>query len=509
VRKPKRWHRRAIALACVAVGFAAAAQFSGPPVRARDAARTADHGTSPSRAATSSYAALAARSIRTLETTFYNGRGLWRMCDPAICNTKNRDWGADALTNLLYFAWLTRHDRTVLPVLRTLAQTAHLWVPGEHGSSDSVMWDAVADIRLYQATGSKAALAKAEAAMTWLGSIRGFASGACPSILYQWPFGHRGHLKTIETPSNYLKAALLLYRITRKRAYLVTAEEQYALVRRYFLAPSQLYTAYMFDNGSACQVLPGRYFASVNGIMIWAGQALAAATRQHRYLNEAVATARAVQAHLSDGAGIFADLQADNDIAGPLVDAMYSLATAGHQAFAARWLLANASAAGADVNSLGEFGRFFDGPPPAVMATAWQVDGGIALMQAAAALDPGGHPADPRFWGGATFVPRRRRLSSRPVRIAFTGQAIAIMGTIGARCCRTGHASVLVDGVQTLSQTGIWQDMSSPARRQPDQVLFAWGWPRDGHHVITVLPASYDAEEGGSFFAMTGYLLVR
>jgi hypothetical protein len=265
----------------------------------------------------------------------------------------------------------------------------------------------------------------------------------------------------------------------------------------------------VFDDGSTCRPLPGRYFASVNGNMIWAGRALAAATSQQRYLSDAVATARAVQAHLSDGAGIFADLQADNDIAGPLVEAMYSLATAGHQAFAARWLLANASAAGADMNSVGEFGRFFDGPPPAVLATAWQVGGGIALMQAAGALDPSGHPADPQFWGGATFVPRQLSLTSGPVRIAFTGQAIAIMGTVGARCCRTGHASVLVDGVQTFSQTGIWQGMSSPARRQPDQVLFAWRWPRDGHHVITVLPASYDAEEGGSFFAMTGYLLVR
>ncbi len=54
---------------------------------------------------TPSYAALATRSARLLETTFYNGQGLWRMCDPAICNTKNRDWGADSLTNLLYFRW--------------------------------------------------------------------------------------------------------------------------------------------------------------------------------------------------------------------------------------------------------------------------------------------------------------------------------------------------------------------------------------------------------------------
>src|SRR5258707_7360274 len=83
------------------------------------------------------------------------------------------------------------------------------------------------------------------------------------------------------------------------------------------------------------------------------GQALAAADGESRSLRQAVATARAVQAHLSDGTGIFADLQADNDIVGPLIEAMYSLATTGHQAFAARWLLANASAAGAAGNVLG------------------------------------------------------------------------------------------------------------------------------------------------------------
>src|SRR5262249_51279728 len=280
---------------------------------------------------------------RMLETTFYNGLGLWRMCDPAICNTKNRDWGADSLTNLLYFRWLVAHDRSVLPILRTLAGTAHTWIDGERGSSDSVMWDAVADVRMYQATGSTAALAKAEAALRWLGTVPGLGTGACPDVDYQWPYGHKGHLKTIETASNYIKAALLLYKITRKHVYLSTAVAQYAQVRRYFLAPSGLYTAYMIDGGSTCQVLPGRYFASLNVNIIWNGQALAAATGERQYFSEAVATARAVQAHLSDSTGIFADLQADNDIVGPLIEAMYSLATAGHQAFARHWLLANAS----------------------------------------------------------------------------------------------------------------------------------------------------------------------
>ena len=478
------------------------------PVGARDSVRDVATGRHVT-VAGATYQTLAARSVRLLEGTFFNGSGLWHMCVPGHCNIKNRDWGADALTNVLYFRWATDHDRTVLPVVRALAQSAHLWTPGEHGSSDSVMWDAVADVRMYQVTGSDAALAKAEAAIRWLGSVPGLATGACPVIDYQWPYGHRGRLKTIETASNFIKAAVLLYQITGKQGFLLRAESQYARVRRYFFVPSAgLYTAYMFDSGSACPVLPGQYFASVNGNMIWAGQAIAAATGNTQYLSQALATARAVQAHLSDGAGVFADLQADNDITGPLVEAMYSLATTGHQAFAARWLMTSASAAGADDNSLGEFGRFFDGPPPGSLATSWQISGGIDVMAAAAALHPRGRPADPTFWAHATFVADSRSLHGRALRIAFTGRAIAIMGTIGADCCMAGHARVFVDGVQTFNRAGIWQNMSSPSRRQPDQVLFAWRWKADGHHVITIRPARYDPEEGGTFFRMTGYQVV-
>ncbi|HEX9035169.1 MAG TPA: hypothetical protein VF834_25285, partial [Streptosporangiaceae bacterium] len=373
----------------------------------------------------------------------------------------------------------------------------------------------VADMRMYQVTGSKLALAKAEAAVRWLGTVPGLGSGACPAADYQWPYGHRGYLKTLETSSNYIKAALLLYQATGKASYLTGAQAQYAQVRRFFLARSvPLYTAYLFDNGSSCKALPGRYFASVNGNMIWAGQALARATGQAVYLREAIGTARAVQAHLSDATGVFADLQADNDIVGPLVEAMYALATTYHRSFALGWLTANASAAGADVNSLGEFGRFFDGPPPTSLATAWQTDGGIALAEAAAAVYPLGRPADPQFWAHATFVTDAqglagKNLAGKMVRISFTGRAIAIMGTIGAQCCLAGHARIFIDGVQTFNRTGIWQGYSSPARRQADQILFAWRWPVAGPHVITIEPASYDSEEGGTFFQMTGYRLVR
>src|SRR5260221_7471934 len=159
----------------------------------------------------------------------------------------------------------------------------------------------------------------------------------------------------------------------------------------------------MFDSGSACTLLPGRYFASVNGNMIWDGQALAAATGERRYLSQAVATARAVQAHLSDGAGIFADLQADNDIVGPLIEAMYSLATTGHQAFAARWLLANASAAGAAGNVLGGVGGVFCAPPPPRFPHPPQSPRRGAGPPAPGRHPPPWHPAPPHLLRPAPF----------------------------------------------------------------------------------------------------------
>jgi hypothetical protein len=95
------------------------------------------------------------------------------------------------------------------------------------------------------------------------------------------------------------------------------------------------------------------------------------------------------------------------------------------------------------------------------------------------------------------------------LRISFSGRAIAIMGSVGAQCCIAGHARVFVDGTQTFDRTGIWQNMTSPSVQQPHQVLFAWRWQRPGRHTITIRPGIRDTMEGGSFFAMNGYLLVR
>jgi hypothetical protein len=253
----------------------------------------------------------AARAVSLLEREFYNGTGLWHMCVPLACNTKNRDWGSDSLTYVLYLRWLLTRDPSVPPIMATLADTAHAWVPADAGSSDTVMWDAIADAREYQVTGRPAALAKARQAFRWVDSVmaRGFASGACPGIDYQWPYGRGGGLKTLETATNYIKAALLLHEITGSASYLAKAEVEYRHVRRYFLVGKvPLYTVYVFDDGAACRPLPGRYFASVNGNMIWAGSALAADTGHPGYLRQAIATAASRRAGASATAPVYADL---------------------------------------------------------------------------------------------------------------------------------------------------------------------------------------------------------
>lgn len=503
-----RLHRALLSTIAIVV-LIALINGHGATLAVRQASDNVD-GSAPVTLGSGGYANIATRAANLIEEFFYNGSGMWHMCVGARCFTKNRDWGADALTNTLAFRWTLTHDPSVLPYLRKLATTAHTWVATDIGSSDTAVWDAVAEIREFQVTGSAAALVKAIAAFDWVDSVEApaFATGHCPQIDYQWPHGHRTDLKTLETGSNYIKAALLLYQITRQISYLTKAEAAYAVARQYFLSPSvPLYTVYIFDTGKKCTVLPGRYYASVNGNMIWAGAELAKDSGDRTYLAQAIATAKAVQQHLSDSSGVFVDLQADNDIVEPLVEAMYLLATTDHQRFARKWLLAAASAADSDITRIGAFGRFFNGPAPTGPATAWQVTGGTTLMQAAAGLDPGGSPTGHRFWRHAILVRARRTLTGPSLKISFTGKGIAILGAIGDICCLVGHARVLIDGVQTFDHTGIWQNMTSPSIRLPGQILFAWRWRTVGHHTITILPGIPNPREGGSFFQMTGYMI--
>ena len=451
----------------------------------------------------------------TLEHSYYTGAGTWNMCVPAICHKKNFDWGSDSLTYALYLHWQLTGDRTVAPVMAALTATAHQYGPADTGWSDVPVWDAIADVREYQVTGNPAALAKAEAAFAEVDSVgaRGFAAGACPRIDYQRRGGAGNHLKTLETDSNYIKAAVLLYQATGNKSYLQKAELKYAAVRTYFLsARFPLYTVYVFDTGSRCSPLPGRYYASANGNMIWAGEQLASITGSKSYLAEAVASARAVSRYLADGAGVYADLQAENDVVEPLIEAMYLLATTDHQSFARTWLLNAASAAAADQTAGGAYGRFFDGPPPRAPVTAWQVNGGISLMFAAAKLDQAGSPSDPRYWHTAVFIPANRVLPAGGrgvVRLTFRGRAIAIIGTMGEKCCEAGHARLFIDGRPTFDRTGIWQNKSSSGRSIGDTVLFAWRWAKPGSHAITIGPAPFNPKEGGPFFHMIGYYLVR
>jgi hypothetical protein len=487
----------AAAAAVVACAMAAACSPSGRPAQPTPPGPT--------------YAELGRQALRTLEHSYYDGAGKWNTCVPRVCGTGNMDWGDDSLTYALYFHWSLSHDPGVRPIMDALNGTAFDYSPAVSSWSDVPMWDTIADVREFQATGNPEAIAKAEAAFRFVtvGKSASFARGACPAVDYQQP-GGGNKLKTLETESNYVKAALLLYQVTRFPGYLRDAETGYAAVRRYFLSPGvPLYTVYVFDSGSACTQVPGRYFGSVNGNMIWAGLYLARATGRGSYFAEAAATARAVEQHLGDATGVYADLQAENDVAEPLIEAMYDMATAGHMSSARDWLLAAASAAASGRTVGGVYGRFFGGPPPRAPVTVWQVNGGLTLALAAAALHPHGRPADPGFWRHATFVRHDLRLAATPVQFTFTGRAVAIIGTIGEICCQPGHAQLFVDGTRTYDQTGIWQNKSSSGRSLPDSVLFAWRWPTPGRHTIQIRPAAPNAKEGGPFFHMTGYEVVR
>jgi hypothetical protein len=371
--------------------------------------------------------------------------------------------------------------------------------------SDVPQWDTIADVREYQVTNDQTALAKARAAFQYTEGSNAFALGACPDIRYQQPNGRDNQLKTLETDGNAIKAAVLLYQVTGDNAYLTSAVQRYAAVRRWFLDPRlPLYSVYVFDDGTRCTQLPHRFFASVNGDMIWSGFELSRITGRRDYLAQALASAKAMTSQLADPVGVFADLQAETDIEEPLVEAMYVLASEGHESFARTWILENARAALSARSRDGSFGRFFDGPPPRTTVTAWQTNGGLALELAAAALDPAGAVAPARTWATVRRVATDAGTSGT---IRFTGSGIALLGTLGESCCEPGHVRVFVDGRETFDETGIWQNKSSLGRPLPDTVLFAWRWPRRGAHTITFAPGVPNGKEGGTFLHVAAYLL--
>ncbi len=450
------------------------------------------------------------QATATLLHVFYAGGGLWNDCDVSgACRQGNGDWGEDSFTYALWLRWQTTHDPAVLPAMRELFATAPSYPApcvGACGAwSDVPEWDAIAALREYAVLNDPNALGKAGLAFGFVEGSDAYALGACPDIRYQQPHGQDNQLKTLETDANAIKAALLLFDATKQHVYLDSAVSRYAAVRARFLDPKvPLYSVYVFDDGQRCKQVPHRFFASVNGDMIWSGLELARATGDARYRSDALASGRAVVADLSDGAGIFTDLQAENDIVEPLVEGMYALATDAKASFARTWILTNAAAALSDRAANGSFGRFFDGPAPTAMTTAWQANGGLALEIAAGALDPGGTVPTHDAWAGARHVIRSVGIGDT---VAIHASAVAFFGSLGETCCEAGHARVFIDGRETFDGTGIWQNKSSSGRSISGTVLFVWRWPRRGVHHIRFAPGVENGKEGGPFLHITGYMV--
>ena len=449
----------------------------------------------------------------TLLRIYYAGGGEWRECNASTCTTGNRDWGVDSLTYALALRFHETRDRRLLAPLRALTQTAPVYpAPCTNSStcsswSDVPEWDAIALLDEYAATGDQTALTKAEAAFAFVAQSSVYARGACSQIDYQQPGGGTNQLKTLETDSNLVKAALLLYRATHLTAYLETARAHYASSRAYFFEPkTNLYTVYVFDNGRTCVQLPRRFFASVNGNMIWNGVELFRDTGTRSYLDQAIATAKASVLALSDGRGILTDLQAENDVVEPLVEGMDALAEE-PQGFARDWILRNAAAALSARTPDGSFGRFFDGPPPETTVTAWQTNGGLAAEIAAASLAPDTVIPTTNAWAGAVLA--SHEITALPATLGFYGSGVALIGTLGESCCESGHARVLIDGRETADATGIWQNKSSLGTSIDNTVLFAWRWPSVGHHSLTFEPGIDNPKEGGSFLHIQAFELLR
>lgn len=426
-------------------------------------------------------------ATQTLLETYYAGGGFWRVCNAPACRRTDSDWGADSATGVLYMRWNATHDPKLREVASELLGSGPRYPEPCNAApcpawSDTPAWDAVAFMRESAILGGDPqAIARAQAAFRYAARSHAFGGGGCPAIPYQQAQPNSKHVvKTLETDANLIKAALLLFNATHAERYLDYAMTQYAADRRTYLdLPLDLYTVHMIDAGGRCVQSPRRFFASVNGDMIWNGLQLARITNREHYLDEALATARAVDSALVDERGIFVDLQGENDVVEPLVEAMYDLASQEHRAFARTWILRNAEAALSARGADGTFSRFFDGPPQA-STSIWESNGGLALEVAAAALDPQGVTVAADGWrAGHSFG---EALTGLPATIAFDGSGIALVGTIG-QSCETAHLRVFVDGVETFDRTGLWQNHAMPGG---DSVRFAWRWSTPGHHVVRI-----------------------
>lgn len=432
--------------------------------------------------AAGTFALAGSDAARSLLTDYYDGAGGWRACNAVTCPSSNADWGADAATGTLYLRWSATQDPQLSAVADRLIDTSARYPkPCTAGAcrywSDTPAWDAVASMREFEMTGDARALERARAAYRFVERSTSFSAGACPSIPYQQAPSPAG-VKTLETLANEIKAGLLLYRVDRDPRELAAARAQYASARAYFLdAATPLYTVHVIDDGTACTPVQSRYFASVNGLMIWDGIELASDLHDERYVQEAVATARAVDAQLSDGAGIFADAAGENDVVEPLVEAMLRLAAA--HPFAAAWIGRNAQAALGSRAADGSFARYFDGPPQQ-RSSIWESNGGFAIEIAAAAIAPNRSVQRPQWSGDAIAISPASEL---PARIEVDGAAVALVGSVPA-ACEQHHVHVYVDGVEINDHAGLWINPTMP---EDDPVLFAWRFDRPGEHTIELV----------------------
>jgi hypothetical protein len=119
----------------------------------------------------------------------------------------------------------------------------------------------------------------------------------------------------------------------------------------------------------------------------------------------------------------------------------------------------------------GLLGRFFDGPPPTTTVTAWQTNGGLAIEVAAAGLAPGAPAVAGSGWAHA--IPAYRSIATTPA-LTFSGEGVALLGTLGQVCCESRDARPLIDGRETFDHTGIRQSTSRVCMSIPDTVLLAW-----------------------------------
>jgi hypothetical protein len=456
----------------------------------------------------STFGLAAAQAEATLMQVYYAGNGTWRDCNALDCRARDSDWGADSATYSLYLRWVTMHDPSIAFTMAQLLHNGTQYPQPCDGApcpawSDTPAWDAVAFMREAQVLGGDArAIDKAKAALRYAEQSHAFQGGACTGVPFQLAQPNPSQVKTLESDANLGKADLLLYGATHDRAYLNDAIMRYGDDRTWFFdREANLYTVHVLDDGVQCRQVPDRFFASVNGDMIWNALQLWRYTGQQHFFDEALATAQSVAENLSDARGVFVDLQGENDVVEPLVEAMYALASEEDVDFAREWILHNAGAALSARAADGTFSRLFDGPPQSTVSI-WESNGGIALEFAAGALQPQGRPRASDAWNGGTNV--GKTITTLPATIVFNGSGIALSGTI-SKLCSSGHVHVFIDGVETFDRTGLWQNHTMPGG---DSVFFAWRWPSKGLHVIQLQPAS-DTQVGLDVMRLDALVLGR